>query len=205
MVKRADIDFLFEVGTLRFVQRTWRQFLGSDFSNVSEHSYRVIWTALLLAKAEGATNTEKIMRMALVHDLSESRTGDVHYLSRIYTTRDEDRAIADTLGKTQLKEFIDVWREYEKLESLEARIVKDADTLDVELELREQEMQGVQLKKLWAKRRRAQVRFHKLHTKSAKLFWDAIEKGNPHSWHFNAPNRHTAGDWQRADETSKRR
>ena len=36
-----DLRFLYEIGTLRFVGRTWNQFLASGFANVTEHTFRV--------------------------------------------------------------------------------------------------------------------------------------------------------------------
>ncbi|QQG49627.1 MAG: HD domain-containing protein [Candidatus Berkelbacteria bacterium] len=197
MPKVSDINFLFEVGTLRHVQRTWRQFLGADFANVSEHTFRLMWVALLIASKEKEVNGEKLLKMALVHDLPESRTGDVHYVSRLYTTRNEQLAINDMLASTSLKEFVDIWEEYERFDCIEAKIVKDADTLDVELELREQQVHGSPLKKLWGARRRQQVKGHKLYTKTAKTLWDEIENADPHAWHFQARNRHNSGDWKR--------
>lgn len=191
-----DLNFLFEMGALRYVQRTWRHFLGADFANVTEHTFRMIWTSLLIASKEKGVNIEKLMKMALVHDITESRTGDVDYLSRQYTKRDEDLAITDILEKTSLKEFIGVWREYEKYDCIEAQIVKDADNLDVELELREQQANGVALRELWRKRRRSQIRKTILYTKTAKKIWDQIEKSEPHDWHFLGRNRHNFGDWK---------
>ncbi|MCX6807103.1 MAG: HD domain-containing protein [Candidatus Berkelbacteria bacterium] len=77
---KRDLEFIYEVGALRFLQRNWKQFLNADFQNISEHTFRVIWIALILAKHENVNSHEKIIKMALVHDLSESRTGDAHYV-----------------------------------------------------------------------------------------------------------------------------
>lgn len=40
-----DINFLFEIGSLRNMQRGWRQHLGMDCANVHDHTIRVIWLA----------------------------------------------------------------------------------------------------------------------------------------------------------------
>src|SRR5689334_12627107 len=107
-----DIDFLFEVGCLRHLQRTWQQFLGIQFANVSEHTLRVIWIALILAQYEGYTDTGYLVKLALVHDLAESRSVDVHYVSRQYAKRDEEGAIKDTLANTVVgEEFLTLWKE----------------------------------------------------------------------------------------------
>jgi len=46
---KRDVEFLFEVGTLRLIDRTWRQFGGANFANVAEHTFRVMWIAALIA------------------------------------------------------------------------------------------------------------------------------------------------------------
>lgn len=192
----TDVDLLFELGTLRFIDRTWRQFLGQNMANVAEHTFRVIWTALLISRLEKVGDQEKILKMALVHDATESRTGDVQYISRQYTSRDEKLAAKDMFNSTALSEFQEIWEEYEKRECIEAKIVKDADNIDVELELQERKYMGDQLKKLWEKSRRESVRKN-LFTKTAKKLWDQIEKTNPHDWHVNSNrNRHNSGDWK---------
>ncbi|MBD3279411.1 MAG: HD domain-containing protein [Candidatus Pacebacteria bacterium] len=192
-----DLEFLYEVGCLRHIQRQWVQFLNPNFANLSEHILRVIWIALIIAKHEQAQDTAKIMKMALVHDLCESRSVDVHYLSRQYVERHEAEAIADTLKKTAVeKEFLQLWHEYEKRECLEAKIVKDADNLEVDLELQEQAAQGHQLPKNWAKMRK-KVAQTKLYTQTAKRLWQQLQNSNPHDWHLKGKNRLKAGDWKK--------
>lgn len=196
MNTKRDIEFLYEVGCLRFLQRNWKQFLNPDFQNISEHTLRVMWIALILAKYEKAGNIEKIFKMALVHDLPESRCGDVHYVSRQYAELFEKEATEDIFNNVSIgEEFVKIWHEYEERKCIEAKIVKDADTLDVDLELQEQEAKGHQLKKVFKKMRQDAV-YKKIYTKSAKKLWKEIQKSNPNDWHWNAKNRYTAGDWK---------
>jgi putative hydrolases of HD superfamily len=192
-----DLDFLYEIGCMRHIQRTWKQFLNPDFQNLSEHLFRVIWIALAIAKYEGVKDTEKIIKMALVHDLSESRSVDSHYVSRQYVERFEEEALEDTLqGTAVYEEFMAIWREYHERESIEAKIVKDADIIDVDLELKEQEFRGVRLGEDTFEGRQyvAQTR---LHTETARELFYAIQESNPNDWHIKGKNRFTTGDWQR--------
>jgi len=194
---QRDLEFLYEIGCLRHIQRTWKQFLNPDFENLSEHLLRVIWIALVLAKYEGAKDIEKLMKMAIVHDLSESRSVDSHYISRQYVDRHEHEAIADTLDGTTLSgEFLAIWEDYEKRESLEAKIVKDADSLDVDLELKEQEYRGFKLGEDTYQGRKS-VAETKLYTPSARKFWEMIQSSNPNDWHLRGKNRFTTGDWRK--------
>ena len=64
-----DIEYLFEISSLRNQARGWTQQTGMKCASVLEHTVRVIFLALLLARKEGVKNEEKIMKMALVHDL----------------------------------------------------------------------------------------------------------------------------------------
>jgi putative hydrolase of HD superfamily len=194
---QRDLEFLYEIGCLRHIQRTWKQFLNPDFENLSDHLLRVVWIALILAKYEGVENTEKVMKMALVHDLSESRSVDSHYVSRQYVDRHEHEAIADTLNDTAVcDEFLKIWEEYEERECIEAKIVKDADSLDVDLELKEQEYRGLKLGPDTFEGRKF-VAKTKLYTESAKKFWNAIQDSNPNDWHIRGKNRFTTGDWRK--------
>jgi putative hydrolases of HD superfamily len=181
-----DIDFLFEVGTLRFANRTWNQFLNPLAQNLTEHTLRVIWVALVLAKHEGVTDTAKVIKMAIIHDVGESRSVDVNYVSRQYADRHENKAIVDTLAGTALNdEFLPIWEEYERKDCMEAKVVKDADYLDVELELKELEAMGNQLGKALSATRSIIVE-EKFYTETARKFWHAIQKSDPHKWHMDA-------------------
>ncbi len=193
-----DLEFLYEVGCLRHIQRTWKQFLNPDFENLSEHLLRVLWIALILAKHEQVeVDHEKLMKMAIAHDLSESRSVDSHYISRQYVDRHEHEAITDTLEGTSIaEEILAIWEEYEKRECLEAKLVKDADSLDVDLELKEQEYRGLKLGADTLEGRRF-VAESKLYTQSAKQFWNMIQDSNPNDWHLRGKNRFTTGDWRK--------
>ncbi len=192
-----DLEFVYEVGTLRFLQRTWRQFLSPFVQNVSEHSYRVAWIAQVIAAHESGVDTGKLVKMALAHDIAESRTGDVHYVSRQYTARNEDLAKADIFAQTSLeKEMLALLEEYEKRDSLEAKIVKDADNLDCDLEIKELEAQGNSLSAAFADTRK-RVYESQFFTETARKMWLAIQSSNPHDWHMHGRNRVKSGDWKR--------
>lgn len=193
-----DIELLFEIGSLRYVDRAWKQFYNSDIANNSEHSFRVAWLALTLAKIEGVKNHEKILKMALMHDLPESRCGDANYLQRQYIKRDEKRALKDMLKDTiHSSEMIALFDEYEDRKTIEAKIVKDADILDSNLEIMEQKWFGSRVGDNWVKRKN-ELLYPKLSTKSAGELWKGIFKTNPHNWHLLSPqNRFRGGDWKR--------
>lgn len=195
---KRDLEFLYEIGALRFIPRQWQRFHLPFVQNLTEHHYRVIWLSLIIAAREGKGDIEKIMKMALVHDIPESRTGDVDYIARQYVERHEDRALKDMLDETSLKdEFTVLWQEYEGRTTIEAKIVKDADNLDVDLDLLEQSSTGHKLANEWEEQR-GYVGNHKLYTKTAKYLHAEIWKSNPHDWHTKSPsNRLNGGDWKK--------
>lgn len=193
--RQSDINFLFEMGNIRFIERMWRRFLHDDLANLAEHHFRVFWIAMIIAAHEKNADTGKVAKLALIHDIAESRTGDVDYLSRQYVERKEELAIKDMLQGTALeKEFFDLWEEYETRTSVESKIVKDADNLDVDMELAEQAAKGSQLQAV-KKPMRQTVAENKLYTATAKKMFEELKSANPHDWHWNGRNRINSGDW----------
>lgn len=185
-MKKRDLEFLYEIGTLRNTDRAWKQHLATDVATDPEHCFRVAFIALLIAEAEGVKDHEKIIKMALVHDLAETRTSDHNYVQKVYVEADEKRAAHDLFAGTIFRTiFEDVLEEYEERACIEAKIVKDADNLDVDIELKEMEERGSQLPRKWRATRRI-VRDKKLYTKSAKRLWDDIQKSDVSSWHLKA-------------------
>jgi putative hydrolase of HD superfamily len=87
--------------------------------------------------------------MALLHDLSEARTGDLpstikpYFLGDTLKQADEQvaRDILQPLGESGAN-YLTLWHEYEQRSSLEARLVKAADKLDLVLQAREYEKGG---------------------------------------------------------------
>jgi len=180
-----DLEFLYELGSLRNIQRGCRQHFGVDCSNDLEHTMRVVFLALAIGRREGNVDENKIIRMALVHDLAETRVSDLSYVQKVYVTADEPRAVHDALTETIFADFESVIEEFEKRESREAKIVKDADNLDIDLEWKELEERGHGVVNKMAPHRR-KVRDEKLYTQTARDFWDAIQTSDPASWHLTA-------------------
>jgi putative hydrolase of HD superfamily len=175
------VNFLYEVGTLRRLKRSYHQFIFGDTESIAEHSYRVILIAYFLAKQLNA-DTNKVMVMAAFHDIPEARTGDSNWLQKPYITQDEDKALAaqlDPLGELSL-EVKDILHEYKERKTIESRIAKDADNLDYVLCLRELQFTGS---------READIRLTSentmteiLYTEEAKELYKIILRMNPNEW-----------------------
>lgn len=185
-MNKRDLEFLYEIGTLRNMERAWKQILATDVASDPEHVFRVVFISLILARSEGVKNEEKIIKMALVHDLAETRTNDHHYVHSVYVKSDEKKASTDMFFGTSINDLnSEILHEYEERKTIESKIVKDADNLDIDFELKEIEERGHKLSKKFAGFRKL-VRDEKLYTKSAKKLWDMLQKSDPADWHLKA-------------------
>lgn len=194
---RRNIEFLYEVGSLRNLPRAWRQTLGVDCANDLEHTVRVMWLALILGRRAGVKDEGRLLKMAMAHDIAETRTGDTNYVFAVYTKTDEDRAEQDTFAGTSLTDFVtDILHEYKARRTLTAKVVKDADNLDIDLEIRELQQRGSALPAKWHNFRRL-VRQKKLYTDAAKELWDALDKVDVADWHL------TANKWLKHPDAGK--
>ncbi len=145
MKKRfRDAELLFEAAFLKKLYRTGYPYLGRGKETVASHSFGVAFVAWMLSKmcekelGKGALDREKVFKMALLHDLPEARVGDFNAVNKLYDQADEERALKDAVSGTVLQEeVLALWQEYRKAESLEAKLVHDADVIDLLLQLKE--------------------------------------------------------------------
>ncbi|MFC1867023.1 HD domain-containing protein [Thermodesulfobacteriota bacterium] len=144
------VNFLFEVGMLKKTPRTGYQFLGSGQESVAEHTFRTAIIGYMLSKEEPEVDILKTILMCLFHDLHEARTGDHNYVNKRYVSVDEEKAvrhlIRDIPYGDELTSIID---EFNTGESQEAKISRDADQLDLILELKEQNDLGNKYAEDW--------------------------------------------------------
>ncbi|MFP3870910.1 MAG: HD domain-containing protein [Syntrophobacteria bacterium] len=135
---KSIVNFLFELGMLKKTPRSGFQFLGSGSESVAEHLFRVAAIGFTLAKLDRETDTFKVLQMCLFHDLPESRTGDLNYVNKQYVQVNEEEAVRDLTRTlpfgTELQEML---AEFNRGESRESQLARDADQLDLILELKE--------------------------------------------------------------------
>lgn len=181
---RKIVAFLFEVGTLRKLVRAHRQTLLTDdlSDNISSHSFRVAMIGRILASLEKA-DKYKVIMMCLFHDLSESRTGDQNWVNKSYVKVFEEEVFNSQLSDLpETEELSLLVKEYERRESLEAKVAKDADIIDQILLLREYSWQGNKEADDWLKGRE-QMKL--LYSRTAKKVAREIYKQKPHYWWNN--------------------
>jgi putative hydrolase of HD superfamily len=144
------INFFFEMGMLKKTPRSGYQFLGSGRESVADHAFRVATIGFTLARLDKEADAFTVMRMCLFHDLPESRTGDLNYVNKRYVEVREDQAVRD-LAKTLPfgKEIEYLLKEFKGGETREAQLARDADQLDLILELKEHQDLGNRYAKDW--------------------------------------------------------
>jgi putative hydrolase of HD superfamily len=187
---RQIVNFLFEVGTMRKLPRIHQQaLLTQDLSdNIATHSYRVSIIAWFLAKLENA-DPYKTAMMALLHDVKEARSGDHNYIHKKYVKIFEDEISHDQLGSLPFSDLYEIDKEFEKRQSKEAIIAKDADLLDQMLLLKEYAHQGNKEANIWLGGKKSNgksnISYRNLKTKSAKMLGEEILKGKVSEWWEN--------------------
>ena len=174
------VNFLFEIGMLKRTPRSGLQFLGSGNESVAEHSFRVVMIAYALAKIDPEVDESQVLKMALVHDILESRTGDLNYVNKKYLTVDEEKAAGDVAGELpfgdELKQLLQEFREKRTPEAL---IVNDADQLELILMLKEYGDLGNRYTGDWIS-----FALKRLHTTKAKEMADTILSTDSTEWWF---------------------
>jgi len=129
--------FLFEVGMLKKTPRTGYQFLGSGRESVAAHSFRTVVIGYVLASRTPGVDLSRVIQLCLFHDLPEARTGDHNYVNKRYVTVDEVRALQDQVGGLPFgADILSLFNEFNEGATIEARLAKDADQLDLILELK---------------------------------------------------------------------
>jgi putative hydrolase of HD superfamily len=118
--------------------------------------------------------------MCLFHDLHEARTGDRNYVNKRYVKVDEERAVNDMARDLPFGEdIISLTREFNRGESLEARISRDADQIDLIVELKEQQDLGNRYARDWLK-----YALQRLQTENAKKMALEILNTDSTDWWF---------------------
>ena len=177
---QAIANFLYEVGMLKKTPRSGFQFLGSGAESVAEHVLRTIFIGYTLCKFEDDVDELKVLKICLVHDLPETRTGDMNYVNKKYVAVDEKKAVKE-LTETlffgdDIKSVIEEFNERKTKESL---IAHDADQLALILQLKEYGDLGNKYSFEWI-----EFAVKRLCTNNAKKLADSILKTDSSEWWF---------------------
>lgn len=174
------VDFLFEVGILNKLPRSGFHFLGTGTQSVAEHSFRITIIGYCLANMEEDIDEAKLIKLCLLHDIPESRTGDLNYVQKKYVHLLEEKAIGDQAkGLPFERDYKEYTKEFKEGHSKEARLARDADQLELLLTLKQLSDIGNKKADEWIK-----FALKRLKTKSGRKLGEIIAKTPSERWWF---------------------
>ena len=142
-------DFILQLKTIP--RSGWQKKLGiSHPESVADHAYSVAILSMILSDSK-KLDTQKILKMALLHDLAESVVGDLTpedatKSKKIKLENMAMKKILATLDDITSKQYWSIWTEYQKKSSREAKLLHDVDKLEMALQASVYKKAGYQVK-----------------------------------------------------------
>ncbi len=149
MTPEEILSILREVQILKEVDREgWKHRGITNPESVADHTLGVAFLVMMMAEGEDL-DVEKALKMAMLHDLPESRVGDISHHSPKYPdkVRLEEEAAQEIFEG--LFDYHKLCQEYSKGESPEARLVKAADKLELLAQALKYEIKGHEVSDFW--------------------------------------------------------
>jgi putative hydrolase of HD superfamily len=136
------IEFLTSANKLKWIERRgWVAKVNvNEPESVADHCYLTALICMVIADLKGL-NTNKIVKMALLHDMAESIIGDYmpEEISSEKKHLEEGKAIKTILDKLPSRlcsNYAKIWQEYKKGLSKEAALVHQIDKFEMALQAR---------------------------------------------------------------------
>jgi putative hydrolase of HD superfamily len=148
------LDFFKTAVNLKKIQRKgWVDRLSiSNPESVADHSYSMAVMGMVISDLE-SYDSEKIIKMILLHDLAESEIGD-YTPGQIPVEKKKDLEnkaflkISESLPDPIKSKYLSIWKEYQENVSQESRMVHQLDRLEMALQAKAYESEGHQKEKL---------------------------------------------------------
>lgn len=129
------VQFLREAERLKNVYRTaWTS--GGQPESTAAHTWRLCLSAMVFAKHFPEVNSERLLKLCIIHDLGEAIGGDVpaiHQQANAPKATQERKDLITLLAPLPLalqQEIIDLWDEYEGATTPAAKVAKALDKLE---------------------------------------------------------------------------
>ncbi|MFI4937173.1 MAG: HD domain-containing protein [Candidatus Berkiellales bacterium] len=134
---KKQLSFLYEIDKLKAIVRKTNLICDpSRLENSAEHSWHLAMYAMILAEyANEKIDILRVIKMVLIHDLVEIYAGDTFcYDNNAYADKEDKEQFAAQclfalLPDDQHKELINLWHEFEKRETMEAKFADCVDRL----------------------------------------------------------------------------
>jgi putative hydrolase of HD superfamily len=132
-----QVSFIKEIDKLKYIQRKTRLFNSDRNENDAEHSWHLAMMAIVLAEhSDKPIDVFKVVKMVLIHDLVEIDAGDtfIYDSQKNHINTDEEliaaQRIFGLLPAVQANEFIEIWKEFEKGVTDEAKFARAMDRFE---------------------------------------------------------------------------
>ena len=142
------LDFFKTAVNLKNISRQgWIDKLSIEHpESVADHSYSMAIMGMVISDLE-KYDTEKIMKMILLHDLAESHIGDytpgqIRKENKIKIENNAYDEIINTLPDIIKLQYDKIWEEYRRQESPESTIVHQIDKLEMALQAKMYQKEG---------------------------------------------------------------
>ncbi|MDC0036197.1 HD domain-containing protein [Nitrosopumilus sp.] len=114
--------------------------------SVADHSYSMALIAMVISDLENY-DSQKILKMVLLHDLAESKIGDFtpEQITKDKKERMENNAFDEIIKKlpdTIKSDYCEIWKDYQNQTSPESQIVHQIDRLEMVLQAKMYQKQG---------------------------------------------------------------
>ncbi len=133
------LEFLREAERLKTVLRSGYTTAGEPEST-AEHTWRLCLMAIVLEDALGDLDMLKVLKLCVVHDLGEAIHGDIPAIhqhahpDRHEREREDMNTLTAPLDPRLRQTILDLWDEYDRAETPEAKAVKALDKLETILQ-----------------------------------------------------------------------
>lgn len=147
------LKFFHEIKKLKDLKRTgWKNFNVRNPESIADHSFRVSVMTLIFA-SRLKLNKEKALKMALIHDLCETYSGDliegkISKRKKFDSEKKGMKKILSELNKKERSELMHLWNEFMEEKNREAKIVREIDRLEMAFSAVEYEKEQKKGKKL---------------------------------------------------------
>ena len=175
------LDFFKTAANLKKIYRQgWIDKLSLDTpESVADHSYSMALMGMVISDL-GNYNSEKIIKMVLLHDLAESKIGDhtPKQLSKEKKNKLENNAfneIIKNLPDLIKSQYLQIWQEYQENTSLESKLVHQIDKLEMVLQANIYKKDGHSQEKLESFFKSAEIDITDPRLK--ELFTEIVKKG----------------------------
>ena len=133
------LEVILQANELKTIPRMgWRVRGVTGGESVADHSYAVALVSMLLAdRLDIEIDVEKVLRIALLHDLPEHMLGDIHAPAARFLGEEEKEAtelrILENLfdGLEGGESYLDLWKEFAERSSVEGKLVRAADKIEM--------------------------------------------------------------------------